>query len=194
MRIFLSLVFVISVGGLAPIAHAQEFTAEQVGNDSAGHIFRSRIYMSHNRVRIEPASDKSIQLLDLDAGTSLVLDTARKTYIEQPAAMARQSLSSFRTADNTPCVRNLNGTGPATCKQVGTEWINGRKAEKWEIVQTMGGQTALANVWLDARWHLRLKQEVSGMTGELVNIQEGPQSASLFEIPADYHKTALHVP
>jgi hypothetical protein len=190
-KAFLSLLILISASGLAPVAQAQEFTAEQLGHDKDGHTFRSKVYMSHGKVRIEPASDKSIGLLDLDAGTSIILDTDRKTYIEQPPGMARQNVASFRTADNTPCVKNLNGTGTGTCKQVGTEMINGRKAEKWEIVQTIAGQTVTAHLWLDSQWHLRLKQEALGMTGELLNIKEGPQPASLFEIPADYHKMTM---
>jgi hypothetical protein len=152
-------------------------------------------------VRIEPlegatpdsgASDKSIILLDLAAGTSTVLDTDRKIYVEQPPAIARRSVASFRTADNTPCEKNPNSTGTATCKQIGTETINGRNAEKWELVLTMGGQTVTGHVWLDAQWHFIVKEALGmGMTGELQNIKEGPQPASLFEVPADYHQATM---
>ena len=70
--------------------------------------------------------------------------------------------------------------------------INGRNAEKWELVLTMGGQTVTGHVWLDARWHFIVKEALGmGMTGELQNIKEGPQPASLFEVPADYHKMTM---
>ena len=56
----------------------------------------------------------------------------------------------------------------------------------------MGGQTVTGHVWLDAQWHFILKEALGmGMTGELQNIKEGPQPASLFEVPADYHKTTM---
>lgn len=186
-RIFV-LMAVLAAGHFAV---AQELTAEQIGHDSSGHTFKSKVYLSHNKVRIESESDKSIMLLDLDAGTSVVLDPERKTYLEQPAGTAHQNVIAFRTADNTPCVRNPNSKGTGTCTQVGTEGINGRRAEKWEIIQPMGGQTVTAHVWLDAQWHFRVKQEVAGMTGEMQNIKEGPQPAALFEIPSDYQKMTI---
>jgi hypothetical protein len=183
------------------LVFAQELTAEQVGHDTTGHTFKSKVYMGHGKVRIEPlegatpdsgASDKSIILLDLAAGTSTVLDTDRKIYVEQAPAIARRSVASFRTADNTPCEKNPNSTGTATCKQIGTETINGRNAEKWELVLTMGGQTVTGHVWLDAQWHFIVKEALGmGMTGELQNIKEGPQPASLFEVPADYHQATM---
>jgi hypothetical protein len=188
---FKSLFILSAILAAAGFAVAQQLTAEQVGRDTSGHTFKSKVYMSHGKVRIESAADKSILLLDLDAGSSIVLDPQRKTYMEQPAGMARQNVTAFRTADNTPCVRNPNSKGEGTCKQVGTESINGRKAEKWEIVQTIGGQTVTAHVWLDSKWHFQVKKEALGMTGEMEDIQEGPQPASLFEIPGDYQKITI---
>ena len=182
------------------VALAQEFSAEQVGTDSAGHTFKSKVYMGQGKVRIEPleapqpgsgAPDKPIILLDLNAGTSVVLDTIRMTYIEQPPAVARTSIASFRTNDNTPCAKNPNSKGTSTCKKVGSEIINGRNAEKWELSATMADQTITIHVWLDAKWYFVVKQESAGITGELENIKEGPQPASLFEIPPDYHKMTM---
>jgi hypothetical protein len=180
------------------IAFAQELSAEVVGRDTAGHVSTSKIYMSHGKVRVEPsevapgAFGKAIQLLDLDKGTCILLDPDRKTYMEQPPGVARRNVLQFKSPDNTPCTRNPNGSGAATCKQVGTEMINGRNAEKWELVDTIGAQTVTIHVWLDSRWHFIVKQEALGRTGEMQNIKEGPQPASLFEIPADYHKMTMH--
>ena len=190
-NLFKRLFVLIAVLAAGHFAVAQEMAAEQIGHDSSGHTFKSKVYLSHNKVRIESESDKSIMLLDLDAGTSVVLDPERKTYMEQPAGMTRQNVTAFKTADNTPCVRNPNSKGTGTCTQVGTEMINGRKADKWEIIQPMGGQTVTAHVWLDTQWHFRVKQEVAGMTGEMQNIKEGPQPAAIFEIPSDYQKMTI---
>ena len=194
---FFVLIVILAAGHCA---FAQEFTAEQVGHDGSGHTFKSKVYMGHGKVRIEPleggapgsgASDKSIILLDLTAGTSVVLDTDGKTYIEQSPAVARRNIASFRTADNTPCAKNPKSTGTGACKKVGTETINGRNAEKWELTGTMAGQTITSRVWLDAQWHFVLKQESLGMEGELQDIKEAPQPANLFEIPADYHRMTM---
>ncbi len=195
--VFLALIAILPANR---VALAQEFSAEQVGHDSAGHTFRSKVYMGQGKVRIEPiesvspgsgAPDKPIILLDLNAGTSVVLDTNRKTYIEQPPAVARTSIASFRTTDNTPCAKNPNSKGTSTCRKVGSEIINGRNAEKWELSATMADQTITIHVWLDAKWYFVVKQESAGITGELENIKEGPQPASLFEIPPDHHKMTM---
>jgi hypothetical protein len=194
---FLALLALLST---ARVALAQELSAEQVGIDSAGHTFKSKIYMGHGKVRVEPIEsaspgaadpDNGIMLLDLVAGTSVVLDTKRKTYIEQSPAMARRSVQFFRPADNTPCAKNPNSPGTSTCKKIGTEMVNGRNTEKWELIATMTTQTITAHVWLDAKWHFVVKGEGPGLTGGLENIKEGPQPASLFEIPPGYQKMTM---
>jgi hypothetical protein len=197
---FMSLFVLIAILTTSRRAVAQELTAEQVGHDGSGHSFKSKVYMGHGKMRIEPlegttpgsaASDNAIILLDLSAGTSIVLDTDRKTYLEQAPAIARRSIASFRFADNTPCEENPKSTEPSSCKKAGTEMINGRNAEKWELTAMVAGEMVTGHVWLDAQWHFVVKQETLGMTGELQNIREGPQPVSLFEVPTDYHKMTM---
>jgi hypothetical protein len=43
-------------------------------------------------------------------------------------------------------------------------------------------------VWLDPKLRFPVKWQGKSSAGELRNIQEGTQSASLFEIPAGYTK------
>ena len=91
-----------------------------------------------------------------------------------------------RLVDNPPIVRGRTLAGTTLAN--GPEIANGRPAEKWELTATMANQTINVHVWLDAKWHFVVKQESAGITGELANIKEGPQPASLFEIPSDYQK------
>ncbi len=192
-----ALIVILALGIHMP---AQELTAEQVGRDSTGHTSKSKIYMSHGKVRIEPLDEatpgsanagKTFILLDLAAGTSVVVDENRKIYLEQSPATAHRSIATYKPVDNTPCEKNPGSTGASSCKRVGTEIINGRKAEKWEITVTIGGAPATMYVWLDSQWHFIVKQEAPGISGELKNIKESPQPAALFEIPADYHKMTM---
>jgi hypothetical protein len=194
--IFILITFLIS-GGLTI---AQELTAEQVGRDSTGHTSTSKVYMGYGKVRIEPQDEatpgsaragKSIILLDLAAGTSVVLDVDRKIYFEQSPAMAHRSIATYKPADNTPCEKNPRSTAASSCKKSGTEMINGRNTEKWELTTTMAGKPLTVYVWLDSQWHFIVKQETQGMSGELTNIKEAPQPLSLFEIPAGYQKMSM---
>ena len=46
----------------------------------------------------------------------------------------------------------------------------------------------MSNVWIDQKLHFPIKSVSEDSTWELTNIKEGEPDASLFEIPAGYHK------
>lgn len=75
-------------------------------------------------------------------------------------------------------------------KQVGTEVLNGRQTEKWQMtVAQSGGEAMESFQWYDPELKIAIREELpGGAYRELRNIQIGKQSASLFQIPADYRK------
>jgi hypothetical protein len=75
-----------------------------------------------------------------------------------------------------------------TCRKVGSETVNGRNAVKYEGTNSSG---ETEQVWLDPKLRFPLKWQGKNHGGELRNIQEGGQPASLFEIPAGYTKMDL---
>ena len=83
--------------------------------------------------------------------------------------------------------------GASNCKQIGSENVNGRSAAVWEVQVGMGTiQLGTWTVWVDSQWKMTVKwRTADGTTGELENIQLGPQPASLFELPADYRRQDL---
>ena len=91
-------------------------------------------------------------------------------------------------------------SGKGSCNDMGAETINGRKAEKWEIRQSarLGGdlneQIILSRIWVDSKLHVWVKFESTVgdtfiVSNELQDIQECPQPASLFVIPAGLRKS-----
>jgi hypothetical protein len=68
---------------------------------------------------------------------------------------------------------------------VGTDTVNGRSAVEYEATNSSGDVT---RVWLDAKVRFPLKWQGKNNSGELRNLQEGSQPASLFEAPAGYTK------
>jgi hypothetical protein len=64
---------------------------------------------------------------------------------------------------------------------VGNETVNGRSAVKDEATNS-GGEPS--SVRLDPKLRFPVKRQGKSSAGELRNIQEGAQSASLFEIPS----------
>jgi hypothetical protein len=72
-----------------------------------------------------------------------------------------------------------------SCHKVGNETVNGRSTIKYEGKSDDG---AVTDVWLDPKLHFPVKWQNDHNAGELRNIQEGSQPASLFVVPSDYQK------
>ena len=179
----------LAAGAYALPACAQEFSATGVGRDTTGHVVKSKIYMRAGKVRIDPqeaasANEQAYMVLDLAQRTGTAVNPGQKTYSIQSGPEAQKNLQFYSGA--SPCP-----PAGATCKDAGTEALNGRSAERWEITQSMQGQTLLTRVWVDTKLHVWTKVEV--LTGatlvastELQDIREGPQVASLFVIPPEF--------
>jgi hypothetical protein len=78
-------------------------------------------------------------------------------------------------------------------KLLGTESIEGRKAEKWERTAAMPNQPPMVTLqWYDPELKLALREEFpGGYVTEIKNIRIGPQADELFVVPAGYTKKAL---
>ena len=63
--------------------------------------------------------------------------------------------------------------------------MNGRSTVKYTGTSNTGDT---GTAWVDRKLRFVIKWEGEKGAAELQNIQEGPQAASLFEIPSDYEK------
>jgi outer membrane lipoprotein-sorting protein len=95
-----------------------------------------------------------------------------------------------------PLRQEWSGGQKMELKLLGTETRNGRSVEKWELVTTQpGGQTTRSLQWYDPRLQLAIREELpGGLARELINIQEGPQPNSLFQVPSGYTKMEMPTP
>jgi hypothetical protein len=78
-------------------------------------------------------------------------------------------------------------------KLIGIEQIDGRSAEKWEMVTTAPKQQPMATFqWYDPELKLAVREEFpGGYVSELKNIRVDPQPDDLFAVPAGFvRKTA----
>ncbi|HLZ40643.1 MAG TPA: hypothetical protein VKQ11_06770 [Candidatus Sulfotelmatobacter sp.] len=178
----------------ATFALAQaEFSAEVVDNQK-GDTPQAKIYFGKDKMRFESAKKDprggGAFIVNLATQTSTVLMDQQHMYMEMPAQMANQRMSYnfFRTGDvENACsdwlaqARNKGGT----CHKIGNETVNGRSTVKYEGTNAQGETGA---VWLDPKLRFPVKWQGKNNGGELRNIQEGVQPASLFEIPAGYTK------
>ena len=127
-------------------------------------------------------------ITDITAKKNYMLMHSGHMYMEhdldKPYPMGR--------SPRTPVVREFDPANPCanrpdmTCKKAGSETLNGRECDKWEF--SKGGQLEETN-WIDKKIHVPVKSlHPDGTSWELQNIKEGPQAATLFEIPSGYQK------
>lgn len=171
-----------------------EFSATVVNSnnkDTATH----KIYFAKDKMRFEAQEQSNprgggVFILDMARQTSTVLMPQQHMYMEMPAqAQSQRGLYSFfQTGDvENACAdwERLPHHKAGTCHKVGNEVVNGRRTVKYEGANENGD---VSQVWLDPKLRFPVKWQGKNDGGELRDIQEASQPASLFEIPAGYTK------
>lgn len=178
---------VLLVFGVIP-AFAQEFSADIVRLKPTGAA-TTKLFVSHDMVRFDSMNQpsKTYVLVDLSKRTSSMVLVDNKTYVVSPPGRLPASIPLFHVVDpeNACPAWNKTVTEDANCKKVGDDTVNGRSAVKYTGT-AYSGDTGTA--WIDKKLKLTIKWEGEKGAAELQNIQEGPQTASLFQIPSDYEK------
>jgi hypothetical protein len=172
-----------------------EFSANIVNANKQGP---TKIYFAKDKLRID-AQDQSnsrgmgVVIIDMAKQMSTILMPQQHMYMEMPEQTLGQRglYSFFRTGDvENACAdwEKLPHHKFGTCHKVGNETLNGRSTVKYEGANEKGD---ISQVWLDPKLRFPVKWQDKNNSGELRDIQEGAQPASLFEIPADYTKMDL---
>ena len=187
----ISCFFVLILAGSFVLAQA-EFSADIVNLDKPGTP-PVRVSFAKDKMRAEVQGGQhggGAIIVNFATQTSTVLMAQQHMYMEMPAQNSGQRIgyNFFETGDvENACgdwqksVRNQGGS----CHKVGDESINGRSTVKYETTGTNG---EVNHFWLDPKLRFPVKWQSKGSSGELRNIQEGAQPASLFEVPAGFTK------
>ena len=124
--------------------------------------------------------------------TATVLMAQQHMYMEMPAQAQGQRMAYANAFFQAGDVENACGDWQkmahnqgASCHKVGSETVNGRNTVKYESTNASGD---VSHFWLDPKLRFPVKWDGKSNGGELRNIQEGTQPASLFEIPAGFTK------
>jgi len=183
--------FAVLLAGTLALAQA-EFSADIVNLDKAGTP-PVRVSFAKDKMRAEVqggAHGGGAIIVNFAAQTSTVIMAQQHMYMEMPAQNSGQRIgyNFFETGD----VENACGdwqksshSQGATCKKMGDESVNGRSAVKYQANSANGD---VSFFWLDPKLRFPIKWQGKNSAGELRNIQEGPQPASLFEVPAGFTK------
>jgi len=174
----------------------EDFSADLVDTTNPNATERkTKIYATKDKMRFEPQAEGAhgaAIILNLSTHTSDALMADRKMYMEftqsQTPGMQQWSRDLFRPSDaGNACAEwlKLPANRGGSCKNLGSETVNGRSAIKYEGTNSKG-ETGYA--WVDKKICFPVKWQEKTDTWELQNIKEGSQPASLFEIPAGYQK------
>jgi hypothetical protein len=201
VRRIVGLVSMVAVVSIAQAAFGQEFSADVVS--TRGHSALSKIYSTKDKVRFEvegrsPSVGPTSIIIDETQNKWVVLMPQRHLYMDSvPGMMKTPIITHFWHVEdvNDACpqwkkIAEQAGAGDywGSCAKVGSDTVNGRSTVKYEGVSAKGEKT---HFWLDTKLHSIIKAENDSGAMELENIQEGPQPASLFEVPAGYTKLDL---
>jgi hypothetical protein len=159
----------------------------------ANRDMNGKIYVSQGAMRMDMQGGgpmgQAIIINTFATKTVDILMPQQRMYMEHKAGD-----NPMHRGPNTSDVHPYDPKNPCsadpdtTCKDLGTETVNGRTTEHWQITHKDGN---ISDVWLDNSIHFPIKTVSGGTTWQLTNIKEGPQDPSLFQVPADYHKMEL---
>jgi hypothetical protein len=167
----------------AAITHGKELTKQ------------AKIYVTKDKMRIESTEANArgaTMIVNFATQTSTVLMPDRKMYMEfpqgtGPGASSTKGLFHIGNADDAcgDWRKITTAKANSTCRKIGSDTVNGRSTVKYEATSDKGES---GNFWIDPKLHFPIKWQEPTQGGELQDIKEGSQPASLFEIPSDYQK------
>lgn len=167
----------------------QPFSADMSATLATGGKATGKFYLSPPKVRMDLSArgmDVSF-ITDSKTQSSQILLHQQRMFMEVPAGensplIPRMPRISTSLDPSNPC----SPRPEVTCKKDGTETVNGRECDKWEMTDKKSGTTT---AWIDQKLHFPIKtQNTDGTMVEFSNIKEGAQDASLFQVPAGYQK------
>lgn len=168
----------------------QPFSADTITKMTGRpEAFDGKIYMSPPKMRTDSyyRGHSSEMIVDSDKGIGYRVVPEQRMYMKMnvKGTLAHRgfSIRDYRKFDaNNPC-RDIVG---AKCQRQGAEIVNGRAADKWNLIDDNGKSMT---IWLDKKIHYPIKSLLAdGTTTELTNIREGTPPTSLFVVPSGFRE------
>lgn len=153
-----------------------------------------KLYVSKNKMRQEAAQggQTRITITDWEKNTVWILNPNRKEYVEMKGpggGTAAGGRPPMPDEAGHPCQQPNSGL---KCTKLGSESVNNRTTDKWEVIAIQGKDSFRSVMWVDQRLRTPIRAEFQGgAQSELRDVMEGPQPADLFVVPTDYKKVEL---
>ena len=175
------------------VAAAQEFSADVVytavkaksssSATAATLDHSSKLYVQKDKMRLETRGlAGTVLLIDASEHSALALYPSKRGY--QSVGSAPSEFFLVQDPENA-CPDWAKASGQKiACEKIGKETVDGRQAVKYRNKEAK--ENSATTIWIDTSLKSVIKWEAPTTTAELHNIKEGPQSADLFSVPAQY--------
>jgi hypothetical protein len=144
-----------ALAGQGPV----EFSADVIQSMPQQESQQGRLYIGNDQVRTDTTvSGKTmIQIIDLKHQTAYLLDTGQKSYMERKAGPGEMMPGGGVSANKAnPCAGMQN----LLCNRLGVESVNGRPAEKWELMNSAQEQSGKMVIWIDQERRIPVRQSL----------------------------------
>jgi hypothetical protein len=160
---------------------ADDFSADMIST-TQGKSFKGKIFINKDKIRMETA--ESITITRLDKKVVWMLMPKDKMYMEQPVDTSKTVATSEKISNEIER------------KLISREMIDGRMADKYQVVYNANGKRVAIFQWIVAGLKIPVKTAAvdGSWTMEYKNIKTGKQPDSLFEVPGDYQKFSVQMP
>lgn len=182
---------VFAASALAQAQFPQPFSADIAMKSKNGEQMTGKYYVGTNKMRMDMNTHgQSVSnIIDPSTKTSYMLMHQQKMYMEihagqNPMMQRGPKMPDLKSYDPTnPCASDPN----VTCKNEGSDTVNGRSTDKWVFTDKKNGEVTTA--WVDKKLHFPIRTTTSeGTQMDLTNVEEGAPPASTFEVPSGYRK------
>jgi len=177
----ISLVTVVFILFLAAVVLAEDFSADMINTTKSG-IFKGKIFISNDRVRMD--TPEGITITRMDRKVIWILMPKEKMYMEQPFDPSKAAATSEKI------------DGEIERKLIGQEMIDARLTSKYQVVYNENGKRTTIFQWIAGDLKIPVKTAAgdNSWTMEYKNIKRGRQPETLFEIPAGYQEFSYQKP
>jgi hypothetical protein len=184
----------VGLGSATQPAEAQQFSAEvAITGPGAAAGTTAKLAVADRKVRIETSElPGDVLIVDVAVPAAYLVRPAQRIFMDSKQSSALTRL--FVPVDPAdPCrhwqvmaeVSGISDSGHWRCAAAGRETVDGRDTVKFAVTSRRGHSTG----WIDAELKFPIKIATEyGAVLSMRNIEEAPQPAQAFEIPASYRK------
>ncbi len=176
--VIMTIIFLLSFFGSAV---GQDFSANMISTTREG-VQQGKVFVAKDKIRIEMMG--SVTISRQDKNVMWMLMPQERMYMELP----------LRPEDIVMTGDKIEGE--ISRRLIGTEVVDGKKADKYEVIYALQGKNVRSFVWLTQGLNFPIKSAAADGSWmvEYKNMVTGKQPASLFEIPQGYQKFSTQLP